>query len=308
MAALCAGRVVIITGAGRGVGRGHALEFARQGAKVVVNDLGGGTDGSGRSSGPAHEVVLEIRAMGREAIANTDDVSDYEAAGRLVQSAIDTFGRLDVLVNNAGILRDRMLANMSPEEWDDVVRVHLRGTFATSRHAAAYWRDQSKAGEPVDARLINTSSASGIYGNPGQTNYAAAKAGIAAFTVVAAMELERYGVTVNAVYPSAMTRLVALVAKREQPPAGSFNPLDPDNVAPLVVWLGSSESREITGRVFGVGGGRIAVAEGWHPGPKVNQDKRWDPSELGPVVRDLVARARPNAKLFDEYGERMAGR
>jgi NAD(P)-dependent dehydrogenase (short-subunit alcohol dehydrogenase family) len=308
MAALCAGRVVIITGAGRGVGRGHALEFARQGAKVVVNDLGGGTDGSGHSSGPAHDVVEEIRAMGGEAIANTDDVSDYEAAGRIVQIAIDTFGRLDVLVNNAGILRDRMLANMSPEEWDDVIRVHLRGTFSTSHHAAAYWRDQSKAGEPVNARLINTSSASGIYGNPGQTNYAAAKAGIAAFTLVAAMELERYGVTVNALYPSAMTRLVALASKREQPPAGSFDPMDPDNVAPLVVWLGSTESRGITGRVFGVGGGRIAVAEGWHPGPKVDQGRRWDPSELGPVVRDLVAKARPNANLFDEYGERMAGR
>jgi NAD(P)-dependent dehydrogenase (short-subunit alcohol dehydrogenase family) len=301
MASLCAGRVVIITGAGRGVGRGHALEFARQGAKVVVNDLGGATDGSGRSSGPAEEVVAEIRAIGGEAIANTDDISDYEAAGRLVQDAIDKFGSLDVLVNNAGILRDRTLANMSPEEWDDVIRVHLRGTFSTSRHAAAYWRDQSKAGKPVDARLINTSSASGVYGNPGQSNYAAAKAGIAAFTIVVAMELERYGVTVNALYPSAMSRLVATVSQRERPPEGVFDPMDPDNIAPLVVWLGSSESRGITGRVFGVAGGRISIAEGWHPGPAANQAVRWDPTKLGPVVRDLVAKARPNASLMEEY-------
>jgi NAD(P)-dependent dehydrogenase (short-subunit alcohol dehydrogenase family) len=193
---------------------------------------------------------------------------------------------------------------MSPEEWDDVIRVHLRGTFSTSRHAAAYWRDQSKAGGPVDARLINTSSASGIYGNAGQANYAAAKAGIAAFTLVAAMELERYGVTANALYPSAMSRLVATVSKeRERPPVGVFDPMDPDNIAPLVVWLGSTESRGITGRVFGVAGGRISIAEGWHPGPAANQTGRWDPAKLGPVVHDLVAKARPNANLMSEYSK-----
>src|SRR2546421_936570 len=207
MSRICDGRVVVITGAGRGIGRGHALEFARQGAKVVVNDLGGEVDGSGSSTGPSGEVVEEIRAMGGEAVANVDDISDWEGAQRLINAAVESFGRLDVLVNNAGILRDRMLVNMTDDEWDAVIKVHLRGTFATSHHAAVYWRERSKAGDDVDARLINTSSSSGIYGNVGQSNYGAAKAGIAAFTVITAMELERYGVTVNAVAPAALTRM-----------------------------------------------------------------------------------------------------
>ena len=294
------GRIVVITGAGRGIGREHALEFASQGAKIVVNDLGAEVDGTGSSAGPAGEVVDEIRGMGAEAVANGDDVSDYEGAGRLIQTAIDTFGGLDVLVNNAGILRDRMMVNMTIEEWDAVIRVHLRGTFAPMRHASEYWRNRSKAGETNDARIINTTSPSGIYGNVGQTNYGAAKAGIASMTIIAAMELGRYGVTVNAIAPAALTRMTenlgmgaASAAKKPE----EFDPLDPGNIAPLVVWLGSSESAAITGRVFNVQGGNISVAEGWVAGPGVSQEDRWDAAELGAVVPDLVARAAPNANM-----------
>ena len=305
MTGICEGRVVIVTGAGRGIGRGHALEFARQGAKVVVNDLGAEVDGSGSSTGPAGEVVDEIRAMGGEAIANGDDVSDFDAAGRLVQAAIDTFGGLDVVVNNAGILRDKMLVNMSVDEWDAVIKVHLRGTFCPSRHAAAYWRERSKAGDEVNARIINTSSPSGIYGNVGQTNYGAAKAGIASFTVIAAMELGRYGVTVNALAPVALTRMTENLGpgpKRELP-KGEWSPMDPENLAPLIVWLGSAESRGVTGRVFSVRGGQITVAEGWSAGPSVDKGARWEPDELGSVIPDLVAQAAPNAAM---NGERPA--
>src|SRR5438045_4724369 len=233
MSERCEGQVVIVTGAGRGIGRGHALEFARQGAKVVVNDLGAEVDGTGSSTGPAGEVVDEIRAMGGEAIANGDDVSDLEGAQRLVNSAIEQWGRLDVLVNNAGILRDRMLVNMTIEEWDAVVKVHLRGTFAMAHHAAVYWRERSKAGDPVDARLINTSSSSGIYGNVGQTNYGAAKAGIAAFTLLSALELQRYGVTGNAIAPGALTRMTENLGMgqraRDRKPE-EFDAMAPENV------------------------------------------------------------------------------
>src|SRR4051812_12361769 len=243
MSGICEGRVVIITGAGRGIGRGHALEFARQGAKVVVNDLGAEVDGSGGSTGPAGDVVDEIRAMGGDAVANGDDVSDWEGAQRLINTAVETFGRLDVLVNNAGILRDRMLVNMTVDEWDAVIKVHLRGTFAPSRWAAAYWRERTKAGGTNDAPTINTPPSSGIYGNAGQTNYGSAKAGIAAFTIIAAMELGRYGVTVNAIAPGALTRMTAgLNPDREAPEPGEFNARDPENVAPLVVWLASPEA------------------------------------------------------------------
>jgi NAD(P)-dependent dehydrogenase (short-subunit alcohol dehydrogenase family) len=298
MARLCEGRVAVVTGAGRGIGRGEAIEFARQGAKVVVNDLGADVDGTGSSAGPAGEVVDEIRGLGGDAVANGEDVSDFEGAKRLVDSAVDTFGRLDVLVNNAGILRDRMLVNMTPEEWDDVIRVHLRGVYAPSHHAAVYWRELSKAGEDVDARIINTSSSSGIYGNPGQTNYGAAKAGIAAMTIIASMELARYGITVNAIAPGALTRMTENLGgnrDRPEPAPGTWAPNHPDNVAPLVVWLGSSESRGVTGRVFNVRGGHISVAEGWVAGPAAEVDRRWDPNELGGVVPDLVAQAAPNA-------------
>ena len=304
MAGLCDGRVVIITGAGRGIGRCHALEYARQGAKVVVNDLGSDVDGTGSSTGPAGEVVDEIRAMGGEAIANGDDISDDDGAEALVASAVDTFGRLDVLVNNAGILRDKMLVNMSVDEWDAVIRVHLRGTYAPAHHAAAHWRERSKAGEEVDARLINTSSPSGIYGNVGQTNYGAAKAGIAAFTVIAAMELARYGVTVNAIAPAALTRMTANLGPgpARELPVGEWSANDPDNIAPLVVWLGSPESKGITGRVFNVRGGAISVAEGWVAGPGVDKKGRWDPEELGSVIPDLVAQAAPNADMSGRRG------
>src|SRR6202034_2238285 len=293
---ICDGRIVVITGAGRGIGRQHALEFASQGAKIVVNDLGAEIDGTGSSAGPAGEVVDEIRGMGGEAVANGDDVSDYDGAGGLIQTAIDTFGGLDVLVNNAGILRDRMLVNMTIDEWDAVIRVHLRGTFAPSRWAAEYWRDRSKAGETNDARIINTSSSSGIYGNAGQSNYGAAKAGIAAFTVIAAMELERYGVTVNAIAPGAQTRMTEnLRPDRPALKADEFDARHPDNVAPLVVWLGSPQSAGITGRVFNVAGGRISVAEGWNAGPGVDKGDRWDVTELGAVIPGLVEQAAPNA-------------
>ena len=294
------GRIVVITGAGRGIGREHALEFASQGAKIVVNDLGAEVDGTGSSAGPAGEVVDEIRGMGAEAVANGDDVSDYDGAGRLIQTAIDTFGGLDVLVNNAGILRDRMMVNMTIEEWDAVIRVHLRGTFAPMRHASEYWRNRSKAGETNDARIINTTSPSGIYGNVGQTNYVAAKAGIASMTIIAAMELGRYGVTVNAIAPAALTRMTenlgmgaASAAKKPE----EFDPLDPGNIAPLVVWLGSPESAAITGRVFNVMGGNISVAEGWVAGPGVDKDDRWDPAELGGIIPGLVEKAAPNANM-----------
>lgn len=294
MSGILDGRVAIITGAGRGIGRGHAIELARQGARVVVNDIGAEPDGSGSSDGPAGEVVDEIRAMGGQAIANGEDVSDWAGAGRLVAAAIAEFGQLDVVVNNAGILRDRMLINMTPEDWDAVVSVNLRGTAAVTHHAAVYWRKRSKAGEVVNARVISTSSSSGIYGNVGQTNYGAAKAGVASFTVIAAKELARYGVTVNAINPGAQTRLTNL---RTTVAPGEFDARHPDNVAPLVAWLASTESADITGRVFNVRGGHISVAEGWVMGPRVEKNERWDAAELGAVVPDLVRAARANAEM-----------
>jgi NAD(P)-dependent dehydrogenase (short-subunit alcohol dehydrogenase family) len=298
---ICDGRVVVITGAGRGIGRGHALEFARQGAKVVVNDLGGEVDGSGRSTSVAQAVVDEIRDLGGEAIANTDDVADFEGAGRLIASATDHFGRLDVLVNNAGILRDRMIVNMTPEEWDAVIHVHMRGTFCCTRHAAAHWRQRSKAGEELDARIINTSSPSGLYGNVGQSNYGAAKAGIASFTIICARELERYGVNVNAVSPGARTRMTAnLGIGAVEIKEGEFDYFAPENIAPVVVWLGSPQSKGITARVFEVAGGRIGIAEGWRRGPHVSKDARWEPEAVGPAIEELLARAAPVTKMREE--------
>jgi NAD(P)-dependent dehydrogenase (short-subunit alcohol dehydrogenase family) len=294
MSRIVEGRVVIVTGAARGIGRGHALEFAKQGAKVVVNDLGAEVDGSGSSTGPAGEVVDQIRADGGEAIANGDDVSDFEGARRLVESAVEHFGDLHVLVNNAGILRDRMLVNMTAEEWDDVIRVHLRGTFAPLRHAGAYWRARSKAGEQVDAAIINTTSSSGIYGNAGQGNYGAAKAGIAGLTVIAARELGRYGVTVNAVAPAALTRMTEGLTRWQTDGPQDFDPRAADNIAPLVVWLASDQARGITGRVFNVRGGMISVAEGWRAGPGADKGARWDPAELGEIIPGLVEKAAPN--------------
>ncbi len=299
MTGICEGRVVIVTGAGRGIGRSHALLFAAEGAKVVVNDLGGEVDGSGRSSGPAQDVVDEIQAMGGQAVANADNVADWDGARSLIGTAVETFGGLDVLVNNAGILRDRMLANMTEDEWDSVINVHLKGTFAPARWAAAHWRDRAKAGEENDARIINTSSASGLYGNPGQTNYGAAKAGIASFTVIASRELDRYGVTVNAIAPGARTRMTAPLGFGGEPEAGSFDAFAPENISPLVVCLGSSQCRTVTGRVFDVAGGKVSVAEGWSHGPSVDKGDRWEPAELLQVVPDLVAKAAPPASIFD---------
>ncbi|HEY7133769.1 MAG TPA: SDR family oxidoreductase [Acidimicrobiia bacterium] len=291
---ICEGRVVIVTGAGRGIGRGHALEFARQGAKVVVNDLGAEVDGSGGSTGPAGEVVDTIRGMGGEAVANGDDVADWNGAKRLIDSAVETFGRLDTVVNNAGILRDRMLVNMTEDDWDAVMRVHLRGHFCPTRHAAAYWREQTKAGEQVDARVVCTSSAAGLYGNIGQANYAAAKSGIASFARVAGAELGRYGVGVNAIAPVARTRMTEnLFADNMAVPTDGFDAMDPGNISPLVVWLGSHDSAGVSGHVFEVQGGKVSIADNWRPLPGVDKGERWEPAELGPVVRDLVAKIEP---------------
>jgi NAD(P)-dependent dehydrogenase (short-subunit alcohol dehydrogenase family) len=284
--------VVIVTGAGRGIGRAHALEFARQGARVVVNDVGASLDGAGGSDGPAGEVVDAIRAAGGEAVANGDDVSSWSGAAHLVQAAVDRWGRLDTVVNNAGIVRDRMIVSMGEDEWDAVMRVHLKGTFAVTHHAANHWRERAKAGDDVAARVVNTSSGAGLAGSIGQANYAAAKAGIAALTLVAAVELGRYGVTVNAIAPSARTRMtetvfVDMMAK----PETGFDAMDPANIAPLVVWLGSGESGDVTGRVFELAGGRISVAQGWMPGPELDHGDRWEPAELGTAVRKLITEA-----------------
>lgn len=295
MAGLCEGRVCIVTGAGRGIGREHSLMLAAEGAKVVVNDLGGSRDGTGTDRGPAQEVVDEIIAAGGEAVVNTDDISDWAGAERLIQQAIDTYGRLDVLINNAGILRDRMLTNMSEAEWDAVIKVHLKGTAGPSHFAAAYWRDQSKAGETIDARIINTTSPSGIYGNIGQTNYGAAKGGIASFTIIAADELARYGVTVNAIAPAALTRLTADLGIGDAPEEVK-EAMSVKWIAPIVVWLASEESRGVTGRVFDVRGDLLAVSESWHQGPKVTNVL--DPSAVGPLVEELMNSARPNADML----------
>src|SRR5690242_3531442 len=260
MARLCEGRVAIVTGGARGVGREHCLMLAEHGAKVVVNDLGGDRAGKGNDVGPAQQVVNEIKAKGGEAVANGDDVSDWNGAKRMIDQAVSAFGKLDAVVLNAGILRDRMLTNMSEDEWDAVIRVHLKGTFAPARHAAAYWRDESKRlGQPLKARIINTSSTSGIYGNVGQTNYGAAKAGIAAFTIIAARELRRYGVTVNALSPSAQTRMTEGLRELTEEQRARRNTRW---VSTIVTWLVSEQSQDVTGRVFQAGNGIVAVCEG----------------------------------------------
>jgi len=294
MSGLCEGRVAIVTGAGRGIGREHALMLASEGAKVVVNDLGGEIDGSGGDQSPAQQVVDEIRGMGAEAIANGDDVSSWEGAQRMVNMAVETFGGLDAVVNNAGILRDRMLSNMTEAEWDAVIAVHLKGTFAPSRWAAAYWRERSKAGETNDGRIINTSSVSGIYGNPGQTNYGAAKAGIAAFTIIAAQEMHRYGVTVNAIAPGALTRMTENLGMGELDEAGK-EAMNPRWIAPICTWLVSKESAPVTGRVFEASGRVLGVAEMWRRGPTVEPID--DPKKMGAAVKELMAKAAPNSDM-----------
>jgi NAD(P)-dependent dehydrogenase (short-subunit alcohol dehydrogenase family) len=299
MARLCEGRVAIVTGAGRGIGREHALSLAAHGAKVVVNDLGGSVDGTGGDLSPAESVVAEITERGGEAIANGENVADFEGAKRMIDAAVEAFGDLHVVVNNAGILRDRMLANMTEAEWDAVINVHLKGTFAPAHHAAAYWRERSKAGHEVSGRIINTTSVSGIYGNIGQTNYGAAKAGIAAFTTIAALEMARYGVTVNAVAPAALTRMTENLGMGE----GSDEEkeaMSPRWIAPIVTWLASEESAAVSGRVFEASGQVLAVAEGWVRGPRVTPVD--DPTVMGALVESMLAEARPNSGMNGEPG------
>ncbi|MBI3257053.1 MAG: SDR family oxidoreductase [Actinobacteria bacterium] len=287
------GRVAIITGAGRGIGREHALLFAAEGAKVVVNDLGGAMDGSGDDRTPAQQVVDEIKAMGGEAIANADNVADWEGGQRLVNAAVEAFGDLNVLVNNAGILRDRVLVNMTEEEWDSVIHVHLKGHFVPTRWAATYWREQTKAGREVHAAVINTSSTSGLLGNPGQTNYGAAKAGIGAFTIICAQELSRYGVRVNAIAPAARTRLTEAtpgLGDIIQAPAdaGAFDVWDPANISPLVAYLATADAPE-TGKVFFVQGGQIRLMQGWAMADSIEKNDRWSVAELQSEMKKLAA-------------------
>src|SRR5438477_1457898 len=280
------GKVAIVTGAGRGIGREHALALARAGAKIVVNDLGASLAGEGTDEGPAHDVVREIEALGGEAAANGENVADFAGAKRMVDAAVDAFGRLDILINNAGILRDRMLVNMEEHEWDAVIEVHLKGHFAPTRHAAAYWRDRSKSGEELRGRVINTSSPSGVFGNVGQANYGAAKAGIAGFTIIVAQELQRYGVTVNCLAPNARTRMTEETFQMG-PPAEGFDALDPANVSAVVVALCADEAQAITGQVFHVWGGAVNVLRGWSADELLDAPAGWEPDAL---LDELLAR------------------
>jgi len=298
MSGLVEGRVAVITGAGRGIGREHALLLASRGAKVVVNDLGGDVDGSGGDVTPAQSVVDEIVSAGGEAVVNGSNVANYDEAGAMIAQAIDTFGGLDILINNAGILRDRMVFKMEEADWDAVINVHLKGTFAPTSHASKYWREQSKAGDQPDARIINTSSPSGIYGNIGQSNYGAAKAGIAAFTVITAMEVANYGVTCNAIAPAAFTRMTQDLPGWNEMTDEQKGSMDPRWIANVVTWLASPESAGITGRVFDVMGDRVGVAEGWVLGP---HDKQSDePEGLGEIMSTICANARGNSNMFGE--------
>jgi NAD(P)-dependent dehydrogenase (short-subunit alcohol dehydrogenase family) len=291
---MCEGRICIVTGAGRGIGREYAVMLASEGAKVVVNDFGGARDGTGGDQGPAAEVVDHITAAGGEAIAHVGDVSSVGDAEAMVRVAIDTFGGLDVVVNNAGILRDRMLFSMSEDEWDAVIKVHLKGTWAPSRAASMYWRERAKAGQSNDARIINTTSVAGIYANSGQTNYGAAKAGIAAFTQIAAQELARYGVTVNAVAPGALTRLTEDLGLPDEMMAR----FGPEWVAPVVAWLASAQSGDVTGQVIESSGLVLGIAEGWRRGPHIDNPPN-DPRQIDAILRDLLANATPRTTMAD---------
>lgn len=293
------GKVAVVTGGATGLGRCHALELARLGARVVVNDLGAKADGSGRDESAARAVCEEIRALGGEAAPHFGDVADFDAAKGLVETAVGTFGDLNVLVCNAGFLRDAILFNMTERDFDDVVRVHLKGHFCLARHACDHWRAEAKAGRPVDARIVNTSSGAGLQGSVGQSAYAAAKAGIAALTLVQAAELARYGITANAIAPSARTRMTeGVFADMMRKPEQGFDAMDPANVSPLVVWLGSAESRDVTGCTFEVAGGRISLADGWRTGPEVDRGARWEPDEIGAVVHELRQKAVPAQRVY----------
>ena len=297
---ICADRVVIVTGAGRGLGRAHALAFAAEGAKVVVNDVGASLGGDGHDIGPAAEVVEAIRAMGGEAIVNGDDVSDWDAAGRMIAQAVDTFGRLDTLVCNAGIVRDRMIVNMSVDEWDAVMKVHLRGMFCPVRQAVDHWRGLAKAGTPAAARIVTASSGAGLFGSVSQANYSAAKAGIAAFTIVSSVELERYGVRINGIAPSARSRMTEeAFADMMKKPESGFDAMDPANVSPLVVWLGS-ESCDVSGRMFEIAGGQLSVADGWQHGNVADKGARYEPAEIGGVVARLLDEAPAPAQVYGD--------
>ncbi|MCX7058203.1 MAG: SDR family oxidoreductase [Pseudomonadota bacterium] len=299
MSRICEGRVVIVTGAARGLGRSYALAFARHGARVVVNDLGTDLAGHGRDLSAAKAVVEEIHAFGGEAIVNGDDVADWEGAGHIVAAALEAFDGLDVVVNNAGVVRDRMFVSSTVEEWDAVIRVHLRGHYCVSRHAVEYWRQRSKQGLPVDARIINTSSGAGLNGSMAQTAYSAAKGGIASLTLVQAAELGRYGITANALAPAARTRMTEQAfAEMMQKPETGFDRQDPDNIAPTVVWLGSTQSQQVTGCVFELEGGSIMIDEGWQDGARVDIGRRWEPQEIGTAVHDLLQKRRQPKKVY----------
>ncbi|MFI1163743.1 SDR family oxidoreductase [Streptomyces sp. NPDC020801] len=303
MSGICDGRVVVVTGAGRGLGRAHALAFAAEGARLVVNDLGVGLDG--RPGGPpapdspAAQVADEIRAAGGEAVPHFGDIATPRGAAALIRTALKTYGRLDTLVNNAGFLRDRMLVNLDEDDWDAVVRVHLKGHFLPLRHAAAHWRAEARAGRGPAARIVNTSSGAGLLGSVGQGNYSAAKAGILGLTLVAAAELARYGVQVNAIAPAARTRMTERAfAGTMAAPATGFDAMAPQNVSPLVVWLGSPASAGVTGRVFEAEAGRITVMEGWRPGPTADKQARWTPAEAGQTALKLLAEAATPGQVY----------
>ncbi|MEH0579951.1 SDR family oxidoreductase [Streptomyces sp. B21-108] len=299
MSGICDERVVVVTGAGRGLGRAHALAFAAQGARLVVNDLGVGLDGTPGADSPAARVAEEIRTAGGEAVAHEGDIATPQGAASLVATALQTYGRLDTLVNNAGFLRDRMLVNLDEDDWDAVVRVHLKGHFLTLKHAAAHWRAEAKAGRTPAARIVNTSSGAGLLGSVGQGNYSAAKAGIVALTLVAAAELARYGVQANAIAPAARTRMTERTfAETMTAPETGFDAMAPDNVSPLVVWLGSAASEGVTGRVFEAEAGRITVMDGWRAGPTADKGARWDPAEAGTAVRTLLTETEPPGSVY----------
>ena len=299
MGGICNSRVVLITGAARGLGRAYALAFAAEGARVVVNDIGTSLSGEGRDTSAADAVVAEIGAAGGQAIPNYEDITDWDAAGRAVQAAIDAFGDLHVVVNNAGIVRDRMFVSATVEEWDATMHVHLRGHFCVGRRAVDYWRSQQKAGRPVDARIINTTSGAGLQGSIAQAAYSTAKGGIATLTLVQAAELGRYGITANALAPSARTRMTeGAFAEKMAKVVGGFDVQDTANVAPVVVWLGSPLSAHVTGCVFELEGGRITIEDGWDLGPTIEQQARWEPAAAGDAVDRLLAARKTPRKVW----------